>query len=74
MTKEREFYYLTFCDYKEFCDNLTCKGHNPPLQIDVEKETGTKFYTLNRLQLNEFWQCCLGDQQTFCSIICTESC
>ena len=74
MAKEREFYCLTFRDYKEFCDNLTCPGHKPPLQINVEKETGTKFYTMNRLQLNEFWQCCLRDQQAFCSLICTESC
>ena len=62
MAKEKEFYYLTFRDYKEFCDNLTCPGHKPPLQINVEKETGNKFYTMNRLQLNEFWQCCLRDQ------------
>ena len=56
MAKEREFYCLTFRDYTEFCDNLTCPGHKLPLQINVEKETGTKFYTMNRLQLNEFWQ------------------
>ena len=74
MAKEKEFYYLTFRDYKEFCDNLTCQGHKPPLQINVEKESGIKFYTMNRLQLNEFWQCCLRDQQAFCSLICTESC
>ena len=74
MAREKEFYYLTFRDYKEFGDNLTCQGHKPLLQINVEKETGAKFYTMNRLQLNEFWQCCLRDQQTFCSLICTESC
>ena len=74
MAKAREFYYLTFRDYKEFCDNLTCQGHRPPLQVNIEKEKGIKFYTMNRLQLNEFWQCCLRDQQALCSLICTESC
>ena len=55
MVRNSEFYYLTFRDYKEFCDNLTCPGHKPPLQVNVEKETDIKFYTMNRLQLNEFW-------------------
>ena len=53
MAREKEFYYLTFRDYKEFCDNLTCQGHKPPLQVNIEKERGTKFYTMNRLQLQQ---------------------
>ena len=28
---------------------------------------------MNRLQVNEFWQCCLRDQQAFCYLICTGS-
>ena len=59
---------------KRICDNLTCQGHDPPLQINIEKESGIKFYTMNRQQLNEFWQCCIRDQQSFCSLICADSC
>ena len=74
MSSELQYYYLTFRDYNEFCVNLTCQGHKPPLQINVEKETGTMFYTMNRQQLNNFWQCCIRDQKTFCSLVCPESC
>ena len=28
---------------------------------------------MNRHQLNEFWNCCLNDQKTFCSLICHDS-
>ena len=47
MARHKDFYYLTFRDHKEFCDNLTCQGHKPPLQVNIEKETSTKFYTMN---------------------------
>ena len=73
MSSDWKFYYLTFRDYREFCVCLTCKGHKPPLEINCEKD-GTLFYTLNRHQLNEFWNCCLNDQKTFCSLICLDSC
>ena len=43
MAREKEFYYLTFRDYKEFCDNLTCQGHKPFLQINVEKKLALSF-------------------------------
>ena len=74
MSSEMKYYYLTFRDYNEFCVNLSCKGHKPPLQINSDKETGTMFYTMNRHQLNEFWHCCLNDQKTFCSVVCPDSC
>ena len=74
MSSEMKYYYLTFRDYNEFCVNLSCKGHKPPLQINCDKETGTMFYTMNRHQLNEFWHCCLNDQKTFCSVVCPDSC
>ena len=73
MAKAVDFFNLTYHNYKEFCDNCTCEGHNPPLKVNVD-ENGFYFYTLNRLQLNEFWKCCLRDQKFFCSEICTKSC
>ena len=73
MSSDLKYYYLTFRDYVENCISLTCKGHNPPLKINCE-ENGTMFYTMNRHQLNEFWNCCLNDQKTFCSLICHDSC
>ena len=74
MSSELQYYYLTFRDYNEFCVNLTCQGHKPPLQVNIEKETSTMFYGLNRQQLNDFWQSCIRDQKTFCSLVCPESC
>ena len=73
MDAELRYYYLTFQDYRDFCVCLTCKGHKPPLKINCEKD-GTIFYSLNRHQLNEFCNCCLNDQKTFCSLICPDSC
>ena len=73
MSSNLQYYYLTFRDYREFCICLTCKGHKPPLQINCEKD-GTMFYTMNRHQLNEFWNCCQNDQKIFCSLICPDSC
>ena len=29
---------------------------------------------MNRKQLNEFWQCCVRDQQHFCDLGCPNSC
>ena len=74
MASHIDFFRLTFRSRKDFCDNVTCEGHDPPLQINIEKESGIKYYTMNRKQLNEFWECCLRDQKSFCSLVCTESC
>ena len=61
-----DFFHLTFWHRKEFCDNLTCKGHDPPLPVHIYPEIKIKFYLLNRKQLNEFWQCCVEDKKVFC--------
>ena len=74
MARHIDFFRLTYQARKEFCDNVTCKGHDPPLQINIERESGIKFYTMNRKQLNEFWQCCVRDQQHFCDLGCPDSC
>ena len=74
MARHIDFFGLTYRARKEFCNNLTCKGHDPPLQINIERESGIKFYTMNRKQLNEFWQCCVRDQQHFCDLGCPDSC
>ena len=74
MARHIDFFRLTYRARKEFCDNLTCIGHDPPLQVNIERESGIKFYTMNRKQLNEFWQCCVRDQQHFCDLECPNSC
>ena len=73
MAKAFDFFTLTYRGYKEFCVNCTCKGHNPPLKVNVD-EYGCYYYVMNRLQLNEFWMCCLNDLKFFCSEICTKFC
>ena len=73
MAKTIDFSILTIGNRNEFCENCTCKGHNPPLEV-IDDENGYSFYVMNRLQLNEFWMCCLNDQKFFCLLICPESC
>ena len=74
MARHIDFFRLTYRDQKEFCDNLTCISHDPPLQVSIERESGIKFYTMNRKQLHEFWQCYVRDQQHFCDLGCPNSC
>ena len=69
-----DFFHSTFWLRKEFCDNLTCKGHNPTLPVHIYRENNIKFYLFNRKQLNEFWQCCVEDQKVFCDWGCSNSC
>ena len=73
MAKAYDFFTLTNHGYKEFCVNCTCKGHNPPLKVNVD-ENECYYYVMNRLQLNEFWLCTLNDQKFFCSENCTKFC
>ena len=56
---------------KEFCDNLTCQGHKSGFAVYHYPKTLLKFYLLNRQELNEFWQCCVKDQEIFCEWNCT---
>ena len=74
MAKTIDFLTLTREGYKEFCVNCACKGHNPPIKVNVD-ERGCLYYLMNRQQLNEFWMCCLNDQRYFCFKGCdTEIC
>ena len=73
MAKSVDFLTLTYRGYKEFCVNCTCKGHNPPLKVNID-ENDCFHFVMNRLQLNEFWMCCLMDQKYFCSENCGKFC
>ena len=69
-----DFFNATFWLRKKFCDNLTCKGHNPGLIVHSYPESNIKFYLFNRKQLNEFWQCFVEDKKVFCDSNCPSSC
>ena len=69
MANAIDFLTLTSQGYKEVCVNCTCKGHNPPLKVNVD-ESSCFYYLMNRQQLNEFWMCCLNEQRYFCSETC----
>ena len=71
MAQSIDFFDTTFWHKKEFCDNLTCRGHKPGVTVYIYPKSNIKFYLLNRQQLNEFWKCCVEDQKVFCEWSCT---
>ena len=59
-----------FWGYKEFCDNLTCPSHQSGFPVYYYPKDSLRFYLLDQRELNEFWKCCVRDQEIFCEKKC----
>ena len=47
------------------CDRLSCRGKHE-FGLYYRKVSGCLHYLLNRKELNEYWKCCVQDQEEFC--------
>ena len=63
------FFHLTYSENRNSCVNVCCLGHSSPLKVNVDINN-CYYYVMDRLRLNEFWNCCLEDKKNFCSERC----